>query len=207
MALYIDEEEVWKCPKHPSRRRRTGICHVCLRERLSSLCPDCASVRPCGCYATTTSSSNSSSASFSRIGTVARVSNLIDSEPAFRRSRSVAVPFFRSKPSVDHDHSPRKDSPKTASFWSRFKSGSRSKRDVGLNVAAAVVEQGDNNDHNDNSEEQRRKVMMRKSRSVAVDVKSSSKGKGWYFPSPIKAFRQSISRGVMVQERSPLYRG
>lgn len=65
-----------------------------------------------------------------------------------------------------------------------------------------------------NEDEERRK-MMRKSRSVAVtsesrgsDVRRSSKGgKGWYFPSPIKVFKQSISRGILAHERSPLYRG
>uniref|UniRef100_A0A2P2P6D5 Uncharacterized protein MANES_17G011300 n=1 Tax=Rhizophora mucronata TaxID=61149 RepID=A0A2P2P6D5_RHIMU len=55
-------------------------------------------------------------------------------------------------------------------------------------------------------------TMMRKSRSVAVSSDSciadvrSTKSKGWHFPSPIKVFRQTISRG-MIQERSPLYRG
>ncbi|KDP30037.1 hypothetical protein JCGZ_18613 [Jatropha curcas] len=228
MALYIDEEDVWKCPKHPTKRRRTGICHVCLRERLSSLCPDCANVRPCSCCAATTSTSSSSSSSFSRfsaaaasesyasgIGTVGRVSNLIESEPSFRRSRSLAVPFLRSsKPSIDHDCSNHsKDSPKTTSpFWSLFKStgssGNRSNR--GDVERQNVLEQQESKK---NEEERRR--MMRKSRSVAVAVTSDSvgadikpsKGKGWYFPSPIKAFKQSISRGIMVQERSPLYRG
>ncbi|KAJ6946801.1 hypothetical protein NC651_001488 [Populus alba x Populus x berolinensis] len=192
MALYVDEEEIWKCLKHPSKRRRTGICHVCLRERLSSLCPDCASARPCTCYATTASSSSgtTSSSSFhcfssaSGIGSVGRVSNLIESEPAFRRSRSLAVPFLRSKPSADHSYNNHKTS---SSFWSLFKGG--------------------------HDEERRR--MMRKSRSVAVtsesrgsDVRRSSKGgKGWYFPSPIKVFKQSISRGILAHERSPLYRG
>ncbi|KAJ6933144.1 hypothetical protein NC651_008535 [Populus alba x Populus x berolinensis] len=192
MALYVDEEEIWKCPKHPFKRRRTGICHVCLRERLSSLCPDCANARPCACYATTASSSSGyspPSSSFHRfssaagVGSVGRVSNLIGSEPSFRRSRSVAVPFLRSKPSADQSYNSHKTS---SSFWSLFKV---------------------------NEDEERRK-MMRKSRSVAVtsdsrgsDVMRSSKGgKGW-FASPIKIFKQSISRGILVHERSPLYRG
>ncbi|OAY30001.1 uncharacterized protein LOC110601082 [Manihot esculenta] len=222
MALYIDEVEVWKCPKHPSKKRRTGICHVCLRERLSSLCPDCANVRPCGCSAATTSSTSSSSSSshFSStagIGTVGRVSSLIESEPSFRRSRSLAIPFLRSKPPVDHDCSVRKDNRKTASpFWSLFKSSSSSgntsnRGDIERNNAVLLEQE----DSNKKKNEEERKKMMRKSRSVAatvtaesrsVDVKSS-KGKGWYFPSPIKAFKQSTSRGIMVQERSPLYRG
>uniref|UniRef100_A0A6N2JZG2 Uncharacterized protein n=1 Tax=Salix viminalis TaxID=40686 RepID=A0A6N2JZG2_SALVM len=129
MALYVDEEEIWKCPKHPFKRRRTGICHVCLRERLSSLCPDCANPRPCACYATAAfSSSGSSSLSSSShrlssaagVGSVGRVSNLIDREPAFRRSRSLAVPFLRSKPSADQNYNSHKT---LSSFWSLFKGG------------------------------------------------------------------------------------
>lgn len=227
MALYVDEEEVWKCPKHPSKRRRTGICHVCLREKLSSLCPDCAHVRPCSCYyaaasiATTTTSSGSASSSFSRfssvvaagIGSVGRVSTLIESEPSFRRSRSLAVPFLRSKPAVNQDYTLRRDSATTTtttSFWSLFKGtdANRSRRsEVEPN---SVVSEDDAMRKNDAKDERRR--MLRKSRSVAVTSDSgvadvrSSKGRSWYFPSPIKVFRQSISRG-MVHERSPLYRG
>ncbi|XP_050231064.1 uncharacterized protein LOC126680066 [Mercurialis annua] len=202
MAHYIDEEDVWKCPKHPSKRRRTGICHVCLRERLSSLCPHCAKVRPCSCSATTTTAHKSSADSFvAEIGTVGRVSNLIDGEPAFRRSRSVAIPFLRSKPSVDSKDS--RNIVSSSSFWSRFRSGNSSRREAESNLTAAS-----NGYENDNNKE-RRRSMMRKSRSVAVTSESakSAKGRGWYFPSPIKAFRQSISRGIMVHERSPLHRG
>ncbi|KAJ9152362.1 hypothetical protein P3X46_025936 [Hevea brasiliensis] len=233
MALYIDEEEVWKCPRHPSKKRRTGICHVCLRERLSSLCPDCANIRPCACYAAATTSSSSSCSSSSHfssaaaatesfvtgIGTVGLVSNLIESEPSFRRSRSLAIPFLRSKPPVDHDCSIRKDSRKTASpFWSLFKSsrssGNVSNRGDVERYNAVLLEQEDANKKKKKNEEERRK-MMRKSRSVAVSVTSdsrggdvkSSKGMGWYFRSPIKAFKQSASRGIIVQERSPLRRG
>ncbi|WCJ20647.1 hypothetical protein M5689_002867 [Euphorbia peplus] len=202
VELYIDEEDAWKCPKHPSRRRRTGICHHCLRDRLSLLCPYCAHERPCSCC---TSSSSSSSSSFSRFPTTAadsdtgatdRVSNLIDKEPAFRRSRSLAIPFFRSKPAADHDSSVRTAAAAAPSFLSRIRS-------IRGNFNRSSAEE------NNNEEERRR--MMKKSRSVAVtsdsgEVKSSSKGKGWYFPSPIKAFKQSISRST-VQEKSPVCRG
>lgn len=217
-AFYMDEEEVWKCPKHPTKRHRSGICPTCLRERLSSLCPDCANLRPCACSssAVTTSSSSSSSSSFSRfstsggenlssgIGTVGRVSNLIESEPAFHRSRSVAVPMFmrsmsKSKP-VDAANEERSKEKTSSAFWGWLKEGGSI---------------GNNNSNYKKSKkevhvEEERKVMMRKSRSVAVSTSDYGKSKGgtkWYFPSPIKAFRQSRLSKVVLQERSPMYRG
>ncbi|KAM2691299.1 hypothetical protein EV2_005715 [Malus domestica] len=84
-AVYVDEEEVWKCAKHPSKHRKNGICLVCLRERLVILCPDCANVRPCGCCATTSSSSSSSSCSRFPGGDGVRVSKILESEPSFQR--------------------------------------------------------------------------------------------------------------------------
>ncbi|KAJ0989950.1 hypothetical protein J5N97_008306 [Dioscorea zingiberensis] len=106
------EEEVWRCRKHPSVTP-FGVCPFCLRDRLRLLCPDCAQARPCECAATAaapsiSSSSSSSFSSFSSIdlvrsssvsaiGAVGRVSNLIDSEQAFGRSRSVAIPFARRR--------------------------------------------------------------------------------------------------------------
>ena len=101
MALYLDEEEIWKCPKHPSKRRRSGICHICLRDRLVTLCPDCANVRPCSCYATSSSSSSSFLSRFSGaddgVGFVGRVHNLIEQELGLRRSHSMAIPFLLSR--------------------------------------------------------------------------------------------------------------
>lgn len=219
MAFYVDEEEVWKCPKHPSRRRRSGICPVCLRDKLASLCPECAHARPCACSATTSSSSSSSSLSrFSAaaagdmpgVGSVGRVSNLIEGEPAFRRSRSLAIPFLRSKPeSLSEKNDLAGIKSKTPSFWSMFRASNKSKRH-------------ESEDHQREGEKERivaeeeRRRMMRKSRSVAVtshsgigDLKSSpsTKGKGWYFPSPMKVFRQTRVSKLVFQERSPLYRG
>ncbi|KAL8520419.1 hypothetical protein ACS0TY_011079 [Phlomoides rotata] len=75
MTIYVEEEEVWKCPKHPSRRRRNGVCPACLRDRLVSLCPDCGGIRPCPCPSSSSSSSS-------------------EGEPSFRRSRSLAIPFL-----------------------------------------------------------------------------------------------------------------
>ncbi|XP_024026530.1 uncharacterized protein LOC112093068, partial [Morus notabilis] len=188
------------------------ICPVCLRERLGSLCPDCANVRPCGCCATTSSSSSSSG---DGAGSVGRLSSLIESEPAFRRSRSVAIPFLRSrsrfvgsdKDAEIGDRSLPPSAGKTSALWSvfRFQKSKRSEKREG---------------NGENDADAMRRTMMMRSRSVAVpmaaktaasdsvtgDVKPASKGRSWYFPSPIKAFRQSkISR--IVHERSPLYRG
>lgn len=58
-------------------------------------------------------------------------------------------------------------------------------------------------------------MKMRRSRSVAASITSANeirsspaptKGKGWYFPSPMKVFRHSKASKI-VQERSPLHRG
>ncbi|KAL5795220.1 hypothetical protein ACOSQ2_000040 [Xanthoceras sorbifolium] len=208
-AFYVDEEEVGKCPKHPSKRHRSGICPTCLRDRLSSLCPDCATVRPCSCCAVTTSPSSSSSSSFSRfsfsgreifgtgIGSVGRVSNLIESEPSFRRSRSVALPFVGSKSKLvekmdtvgnEVKKNESRSRKTTTSFWWWLR-GSKREGEVEVEVE--------------------RKVMMRKSRSVAVTTSDYGKSKGtkWYFPSPIKAFRQTRLSKVVVQQHSPMHRG
>lgn len=234
-AVYVDEEEVWKCPKHPSKRRKSGICPVCLRERLVILCPECANVRPCGCCATATTSSSSSSSSSSRFtgGDGVRVSKLLESEPSFRRSRSVAIPFLRSRSRfvgggggvghVDFDRSEPHSGggrTKTPSFWSSmFRSSQRSKRSEANGEHETTPEKkvvGEIEEVEDADAAMRRN-MMRKSRSVAVPMMSSNsgaaagerppaKGRGWYFPSPIKAFRHSkISK--IVSERSPVYRG
>ncbi|KAB2013800.1 hypothetical protein ES319_D09G181500v1 [Gossypium barbadense] len=185
MAFYVDEENVWKCAKHPSKRRHSGICPVCLQDKLASLCPDCAYTLPCACTATSSSSSYSSFSCFSTaadvsgVGAVGRVSNLS----------------------------------KTPSFWTMFsRASNKSKRfdseDHGREVekeSAAAVE-----------DERKRRTMMRKSRSVAMtsnsgigDLKSSTstKGKGWHFTSPMKAWRQTRVSKLVFQQHSPLYRG
>ncbi|XP_044465684.1 uncharacterized protein LOC123195885 [Mangifera indica] len=213
-AIYLDEDEVWKCRKHPSKRHRSGVCPTCLRDRLSSLCPDCANERPCACRAiTVSSSSSSSSSSFSwfsvsggenfsaAIGTVGRVGNLVESEPAFRRSRSMAVSFLRSKSKYVENldlvgnevNKESRSQTTTVSFWRWLKGGNKnSKSRRGGDV------------------EEERRVMMKKSRSVAITATSDygkSKGPKWYFPSPIKALRRSRLSKVVEQDRSPMYRG
>ncbi|KAH1161177.1 hypothetical protein GLYMA_01G017800v4 [Glycine max] len=228
MALYLDEEEIWKCPKHPSKRRRSGICHICLRDRLVTLCPDCANVRPCSCYATSSSSSSSSSSSFSRFSgasdSVGRVHNLIEREPGLRRSRSMAIPFLRSRSRfsgggggdrvLDLDsarESPAMNGSRSArSFWSMFKSQKSSRHGGGEQEweAKKILAEERDGDGSINP-------VMARSRSVAVtavarvsgdgELRPRTKGKGWFFPSPMKAFRQSKVSKV-VQEHSPLYR-
>ncbi|KAE8693921.1 Detected protein of unknown function [Hibiscus syriacus] len=215
MAFYVDEEEVWKCSKHPAKRRRSGICPFCLRDKLDSLCPDCAHGRPCACSATSFSSS------FYRFSTAAAedtsgvesfgsggVSDLTEREPAFRRSRSLVIPFLNSKPerlSEKFDLAGNKS--RTPSFWSMFKASNKSKRH-------------ESEDHQSGGEKARiaaedeRARMMTKSRSVLVTshsgigvskLSASTKAKSWHFPSPMKVFRQT--RGLVFQERSPLHRG
>ncbi|CAN4128152.1 unnamed protein product [Withania somnifera] len=241
MAFYLDEEEVWKCPKHPSKRRRNGLCPVCLKDRLVVLCPDCANERPCACYASATSSSSSSFSLFSSpsgrsnggggcdgVCSVAKVSNRIDSEPAFRRSRSVRIPFLRSRDKNSGDwknqliYSNKLN--KKPSFWSVFKL-SKSKRsgDCSENeeLKAKTKAKGkakENTDYENINEFTDDKIedfarMMMRSRSMNVVItslsgagdgnKSPAKSKGWHFLSPMKVFRPS----KLVHERSPLYRG
>ncbi|XP_042504924.1 uncharacterized protein LOC122081750 [Macadamia integrifolia] len=209
----MDEEEIWKCQKHPSKRRTTGVCPLCLRDRLLQLCPNCANVRPCACC---TSSSSSSSSSFSHssidnpkfragIGAVGRVSNLINSEPAFQRSRSNSFNFIRRRPSDKDAVAPTPDlSRGRSSLWSVFKSSSRKTK---------------KSEEEKEEKPQPEQVKMRRSKSVGVSVNptissfsepaggdSKLKGRSWYFPSPMKVFRQPKTTKV-VQEMSPLYRG
>ncbi|KAG6396928.1 hypothetical protein SASPL_143087 [Salvia splendens] len=182
MAVYVEEEEVWKCPKHPSKRRRSGICPTCLRDRLGNLCPICHNARPCPC-----------SSSFSR------VSNLIDGEPSFRRSRSLAVPFFRN-------------TAKTPSFFS-FLNRSKTKRSEEQRVA---INEEVKLESNDRIEDYVR--MVSRSRSVNAAATSGmfrrrdesgaspARGKFWHFPSPMKVFRRSKTPKVVVQDRSSPFR-
>ncbi|KAI9124931.1 hypothetical protein K1719_003547 [Acacia pycnantha] len=230
MALFLDEDEVWKCSKHPSKRRRSGICPVCLRERLLALCPECGNVRPCSCCATSCSSSSSSSSSFSRfsfhgtggVGSIGRVNNLIDNEPALRRSRSMAIPFLRSRSRFSGsdrgfdpdstDESPALNrSRSTRSFWSMFKPHKSNRCEVQEDQDPRKVLAGESVG---DASMRTAATMMTRSRSVALSdsggrerrTTAKGKGKGWFFPSPIKAFRQSKASKVN-QERSPLYRG
>ncbi|CAN8316358.1 unnamed protein product [Cochlearia groenlandica] len=200
MDLRLHEEEekggsVWqKCSKHDLSKRRFlcgggGVCPFCLRERLSSLCPECAKNLPCSCSSRATVSVSKLDDPFAGIGSVGRVANLIESEPAFRRSTSMSVPFLWSdKPELKSETGSNLKPVRGRSLW-RLLLGN--KGETKTKDAASTV--------------------MRKCRSVAVSdageveySPATSKGSGWYFPSPIKVFRQSK---VMFQQRSPLYRG
>ncbi|KAL4592446.1 hypothetical protein LXL04_005441 [Taraxacum kok-saghyz] len=209
MALYVDEAEVWKCPKHPSRRRKSGVCPKCLRERLATLCPECASALPCSsCPPPVEPSSSSSSSStnsfslfaFSRGGSrrdYGLPSNNPEIEPSLRKSRSVAVPnFLRSRSryvggpvgGCEAEVIPEINKPKVnrskINFWSVFTPNKSKKCDVqGMEHDSASPAVDDFS-------------MMKRSRSVAVGAgnafgPAASKRKGWYFPSPVKGFLNS----------------
>lgn len=190
MAYYAyEEEEAWKCLKHPSKqRRRNGVCPICLNDRLIALCPDCASERPCACCPTNTTPPSSSSSSSSSIsagfGPAGPLLSLIDDEPDFRRSRSVAVPVLRSRLAGDRDSGgkvvPAPGKRRNSSIWSVFRTQKNKKCE----------------EEEEEVDDYEQRVVMR-SRSVGVAV---AKGKSWHFPSPIKAFRQSKTWKV-VQER------
>ncbi|XP_042483126.1 uncharacterized protein LOC122063493 [Macadamia integrifolia] len=206
------EEEVWKCRKHPLKRRSNGVCPLCLRDRLLHLCPDCANARPCSCCYSSSSSSSSSfslSSSFDApkssagigVRTVGSVSNLIDCDPAFRRSRSNTFTFIRRRPS-DKDAVqliPPDVSRTRSSLWPVFKSSTKSKK------ADEIKEEKENLEIE--------KVNMMRSKSVGISSLSESagadgklKGRRWHFPSPMKVFRQPKPTKV-VQELPPLCRG
>ncbi|KAJ9555055.1 hypothetical protein OSB04_009669 [Centaurea solstitialis] len=213
MACYVDEAEVWKCTKHPSKRRRTGICPRCLRDRLVTLCPNCANSRPCDCCppppvdssTSSTSSSSFSLFSFSRGGSrrdFAGEPAQTEIDPALRRSRSLAIPFLRSRSRYvgggGIDGESNKPLPKVSRskihFWSVFTLHKSKKCDVHADGGI----DGESNKSDDmavaSTEDYSR---MMRSRSVAVGAvdgrfgTAASKRKGWYFPSPIKAFRQT----------------
>uniref|UniRef100_A0A7N0VEY9 Uncharacterized protein n=1 Tax=Kalanchoe fedtschenkoi TaxID=63787 RepID=A0A7N0VEY9_KALFE len=196
----LQEDDAWKCYKHPSRRRRTGVCPTCLRDRLIGLCPNCANSLPCPCFsALASTSSSSSSSSFSRfsvdssaVGAIGRVSSLIESEPSFRRSRSAAVPFLSSR--FSGEDGTRSSSRRKPLLWSVF--GIFKNKEVIKSSDLAQV-----------AEDEQRSMALSRSKSVSVwrssesgKVPKAGSNKGWHFPSPMKVFRQS-------KPRSPLYRG
>lgn len=214
-----DDGVPWRCHKHHSSSQIPyGICPGCLRQRLLSLCPDCANERPCACLLPSSSSSSSSSASsFSlssisfvdfvgsvgggaEIGAIGPISRLIEREPAFRRSRSVGFQFLRTRSVASHiDGGNAPPRPRGARRWVSFWPFSRT----------AAVDRKD-------SEVERAPVELSRSRSVGAaglgglgSDDERRKGWGWHFPSPMNAFRQRRSAKVVQQGRSPfyLYRG
>ncbi|KAL1556339.1 hypothetical protein AAHA92_11982 [Salvia divinorum] len=200
MAVYVGDEEVWKCPRHPSKRRRSGICPACLRDRLGSLCPNCHNARPCPCSAESSSSSSSSSSS-----------NLIDGEPSFRRSRSVAVPFFRSR---HGEETPGSSRARTPSFLSILKRSNTKRAELPPKPKNVVNSSEEENfESNDRIDDFVR--MVSRSRSVNAGATSAmasglfrrrddaaaspARGKFWHFSSPMKVFRSSKTPKVVVQ--------
>ncbi|XP_050113823.1 uncharacterized protein LOC126592108 [Malus sylvestris] len=156
---------------------------------------DCANVCPCGCCATTSSSSSSSSSSRFPAGDDVRVSKILESEPSFRRSRSVAIPFLRSTSKflggafrhADFDSAGDRSEPqsggrtKTPSFWSSvFRSSHRSKTSEVNNgeheTTAEKKAEGEIQEEEEDADAAMRRKMMRKSRSVAVPMMSSKAG-------------------------------
>lgn len=182
----MEEEEIWKCKSHPSWRHRTGICPTCLRNRLVDLCPKCASLLPCLTCPLPYSSSH--------IGSTSSLGNLIDNEPSFKRSASLVIPVLRSSSRFTDPKSPASARRAKSILLSFLKTNDRAKKDEN--------EESKTNNASDDYVE-----MMRRSKSVGVKLPTeASKGRGWYFPSPIKAFRQTKTSKV-VQERSPLHKG
>ncbi|XP_020574810.1 uncharacterized protein LOC110020877 [Phalaenopsis equestris] len=130
-AYLFDEQRLWKCPKHPLKHRH-GVCPNCLRDRLLLLCPDCANPRPCGCLPSSSSSFSSISSMDpprSSFGAFGRIGNLIDGEPAFRRSRSAAFVFLRPRSDVA-DEEVRRRVRRWAPFWHFWKAAIRGKKEV-----------------------------------------------------------------------------
>ncbi|KAL6008365.1 hypothetical protein ACLOJK_033874 [Asimina triloba] len=202
-----------RCRKHPWESR-TGVCPICLKNRLILLCPHCANIRPCLCFAATTipssSASTSTSSSSSSDLSLARISFLIDSEPPFRRSRSsAAFQFLRHRPAdaasdppIGGPHPRRTEKRRWVSSLALLLSFLKPPK---KEVAA---------------EEKGKKTMamgrrLTRSRSMGFSCYSDPdgihggdarlKGRGW-IPSPMKVFRQPKPAKIL-QERSPLCRG
>ncbi|KAK9076570.1 hypothetical protein SSX86_004904 [Deinandra increscens subsp. villosa] len=213
MAFFVDEEQVWKCPKHPSKRRSTGICPSCLRERLLTLCPECATNRPCSCNPLPPPSTSNSSSIFlfrfsgRRDGFLPPAdtdgsgkSNITETEPAFRKSRSLAAPIGDGYDREFVEVEKKRLTNVSRNFWSVFKLSKTKKYDS-----------NNLNDEESNKSPEDYSRMMR-SRSVAVAAgdgfsPAPAKRRGWYLPSPMKAFRQTKTSKLQLHERSPMHRG
>ncbi|KAJ0914083.1 hypothetical protein HanPSC8_Chr06g0234631 [Helianthus annuus] len=206
MAFYTDEQQIWKCQKHPSKRRTTttGICPTCLRERLLKLCPECSNTRPCSCYPQHSISTSSSSSSSIATEQATRVSTLIENEPPFRRSRSLLAVPLRSKSKKELVEVDKKNTPSVSwnkiNFWSIFKTSKTRKYDLHDDESnKGSVSGGGMEDYS----------RMMRSRSVAVGAGDSftTKRRGWHLPGPMKAFRHSKTSKLQVHDRSPVHRG
>lgn len=176
----MDKEEEWKCRSHPFSRHRTGICPLCLRNRLVDLCPNCASLLPCLTCPVPYSSTST------HIVSTASLRNLIDNEPSFKRSTSLAISILRSTSRFSDHKSPASARRAKSILFSFFKTNDKSKKSGNEEMKTSIA-----------SDDDHVNMMMRRSRSV---------GRGWFFWSPIKAFQQTkTSKGV--QERLPMHKG
>ncbi|XP_031501810.1 uncharacterized protein LOC116265376 [Nymphaea colorata] len=224
-----------RCRKHPFQTL-TGVCPFCLSHRLRLLCPDCAAVRPCKCSSSSATSSeipstSSSSSSFSsslerpkhqaaggRVGSVGRISLLIDSEPAFNRSKSARdapLPHLRSKSRASTlcPEEPSSNPPESRRRWSlwSFLVPEKQKKQTNpvpeKSIAAKLprsrsvgVSYFADSSHFSNNPIA---VAPRKSVGAVAGGGERPKGWGWSFASPIRVFRQNKA----VNGRTPLCRG
>uniref|UniRef100_A0A7N0UX00 Uncharacterized protein n=1 Tax=Kalanchoe fedtschenkoi TaxID=63787 RepID=A0A7N0UX00_KALFE len=191
MAMaYVDEEVVWKCRIHPSKRRRHGVCALCLRDKLISLCPNCASVRPCACPeppAELRRSRTLAVTSFLRSKSTHKPST--DAVPSFRSSKSTYKTSNDAVPTL-----PPLAKSTSNSFWFKLKTKKREK--------AEEVE-----DHQ----------KMTRSKSVGMALFSNfgsfreggsrsektTLSKGW-FASSAKGLKQSKQAAKVNHENSPV---
>ncbi|CAD5170791.1 unnamed protein product [Musa acuminata subsp. malaccensis] len=198
-----EAEAGWKCWKHPVQTSY-GVCPACLHDRLLRLCPDCANVRPCGCFPSPSSSASSSSLSSAElldsgaaVGAVGLVSILVDSEPAFRRSRSVGFPLPRSRSAAVPDVDSVAPLPRArqgrkgwAPFWPFLREARRKESSEAEMYRS-------------------RSVAAERSEAPAGGREKEGKAKGgrwWHFPSPMRVFRHWKSATKVMQERLPLRR-
>ncbi|KAK1368197.1 Chromatin remodeling 31 [Heracleum sosnowskyi] len=210
MACLLDEEEIFKCPTHPSKRRRTGICPTCLRDRLKTLCPNCANTRPCECCPADTSASTSSSSTFSFFSSVPSG----DTQPTMRKSRSLAIPFLRSRskyaPNLEFtaEKPPLPTAPTNKNIPAAGSGGSSRGKSTSLlsmfKKSKKVREEVEKEKEEDSSKKSNDfMLMMKRSRSVSVAFGSrageskAAKTRGWHFPSP---FRHSSKTAKVLEE-------
>ncbi|XP_047320284.1 uncharacterized protein LOC124924268 [Impatiens glandulifera] len=206
MSFYAGEEEVYKCSKHPSKRRRIGggICPTCLRDRLIVLCPNCHDVRPCSCnviastsysspFSLFPSSGRGGSARSSNAGAFSGDPNLkMETEPSFTRSRSLAIPIIRTKIAVSDSCGGTPAKSKAALWWAFIKQNRRKTEDDCDDQSLMMI---------------RRSQSSRSPGGGGGDEKSSPrKNRGWKFSGGINMFggRQSKTSKV-VQEGRPLH--
>ncbi|XP_068635763.1 uncharacterized protein [Aristolochia californica] len=210
MKFFLDDDDFGKCRKHPSQPRH-GVCAVCLKDRLTMLCPDCSRLRPCSCYSFTdfTSSASSSSSLDIGVGSGAPMSFLIDNEPPLRRSRSVAFSFLRPKPDENPSFNLRPPPPenptKSFPFWSFLKSD-KPKKKTDQSEDLKKKKKTDNFPRSKSAKYPRSKSVGTSCYSDIGEVSGGVKGWGWHFPSPIKVFLHPKPAKV-ARERSPLCRG